>query len=161
MNTPESTNKIEYYGKEASAYSKQQLEGKKVYMFQDTGDKDKYGRLLRYVFIENDSVMYNEKLLLEGYANTMTVPPNVMFSEKFVLLEREARNEHKGLWGEKNNQALTYTSCEQPKIKGNINSNNEKIYHVPEGRYYDATIAEEMFCTEEEAIAAGYRKSKQ
>jgi hypothetical protein len=46
------------------------------------------------------------------------------------------------------------------KIKGNINSNNQKIYHVPGGFFYDKVKAEKMFYTEEEAIAAGYRKSK-
>lgn len=46
-------------------------------------------------------------------------------------------------------------------IKGNISSSGEKIYHVPTGEFYDATVAEETFCTEAEAKAAGYRKSKQ
>ena len=45
-------------------------------------------------------------------------------------------------------------------IKGNINSNGEKIYHVPGGQFYDKTNAEEWFNTEQEAQAAGYRKSK-
>ncbi|NSL50516.1 sunset domain-containing protein [Calidifontibacillus erzurumensis] len=49
--------------------------------------------------------------------------------------------------------------CTNPKIKGNI-SGGEKIYHVPGGAYYEKTEAEEMFCTEAEAIAKGYRKSK-
>ena len=52
------------------------------------------------------------------------------------------------------------TTSHQGKIKGNINSKKEKIYHVPGGAYYDRTIAEEYFDTEEEAQAAGYRKSK-
>lgn len=68
-------------------------------MFKDVEDKDKYGRLLRYVFIEGQTTMYNEVLVSEGYANTMTVPPNVMFSKTFVKLEREAREQKKGLWG--------------------------------------------------------------
>lgn len=50
-------------------------------------------------------------------------------------------------------------SCEKI-IRGNITSSGEKIYHVPGGDYYDATVAEETFCTQAEAIAAGYRKSK-
>ncbi|MFT8316551.1 MAG: thermonuclease family protein [Clostridium sp.] len=45
-------------------------------------------------------------------------------------------------------------------IKGNINSNGEKIYHVPGGQFYDKTNAEQWFNTEQEAQAAGYRKSK-
>lgn len=48
----------------------------------------------------------------------------------------------------------------QGKIKGNINSKGEKIYHVPGGVFYEKTIAEEYFDTEEQAQAAGYRASK-
>lgn len=45
-------------------------------------------------------------------------------------------------------------------IKGNISSSGEKIYHMPGGAYYDKTNAEELFKTEKEAQAAGYRKSQ-
>jgi hypothetical protein len=50
-------------------------------------------------------------------------------------------------------------ACPNPQIKGNINSKGDKVYHVPGGRYYEGTKAEEMFCSEAEAEAAGYRKS--
>jgi micrococcal nuclease len=155
VNTPEVHGNEQYYGHEASDFSKKWLENQTVYLLRDVSDTDKYGRLLRYLFIQNDPVMFNETLLIEGYANTMTVPPNVTFAKKFVLLESEARENNKGLWG----QQVKDQACESPMIKGNINSRNEKIFHVPGGRYYGQTIAEEMFCTEEEAIAAGYRKS--
>jgi hypothetical protein len=52
-------------------------------------------------------------------------------------------------------------SCDDPEIKGNLTTyDGEKIYHVPGGQFYDVTKAEEMFCTEEEAEAAGYRRSE-
>lgn len=177
VNTPEISGQAEYYGREASEFSRRHLYGQKVHMFADTGDKDRYGRLLRYVFIDKEPVMFNETLVAEGYANVMTVPPNVMFADKFVALERAARETQKGLWqaedgAERNGQiassggrndpqtARPSAPCSDPKIKGNINSKKEKIYHLPGSRYYDVTKAEEMFCTEEEAIAAGYRKAK-
>lgn len=50
-------------------------------------------------------------------------------------------------------------SCVIPTIKGNITSKGEKIYHLPEGQYYEVTIAEEMFCSVEEAENQGYRVS--
>ena len=50
-------------------------------------------------------------------------------------------------------------SCEK-LIKGNVSSSGGKIYHVPGGDYYDATVAEEKFCTQADAMAAGFRKSK-
>ncbi|WP_367593501.1 sunset domain-containing protein [Heyndrickxia camelliae] len=55
----------------------------------------------------------------------------------------------------------TQEKCKNPKIKGNLTTyNGEKIYHVPGGQFYDKTNAEEMFCTEDDAIKAGYRKSE-
>lgn len=101
VNTPETVkpnSPVEHYGKEASKFSKAKLSGKTVYLFDDVQDKDKYGRLLRYVFIAGEPVMFNELLVAEGYANTMTVPPNVIYSKMFVKREREARAKQKGLW---------------------------------------------------------------
>ena len=161
VNTPEVHGKTEYYGREASELAKQRLEGQTVYLFSDVSGTDKYGRLLRYVFIEGDPVMFNETLLTEGYANTMTVPPDVTYAEKFVQLERTAREKQKGLWNEQAQAEEAAPSCPEPKIKGNINSRGEKIYHLPGGRYYEQTKAEMMFCTEEEASAAGFRKAQQ
>lgn len=48
----------------------------------------------------------------------------------------------------------------KPTIKGNINGKGEKVYHVPGGMLYEATKAEQMFHTEEDAIKAGFRKSR-
>lgn len=63
----------------------------------------------------------------------------------------------------KTNSSAKTETTEQSKektIKGNINSKGEKIYHMPNGQFYDVTKPEEWFATEEEAQAAGYRKSK-
>ena len=173
VDTPEVHGKTEYYGAEASAYVKSMLERQKVLLFKDVSETDRYGRLLRYVFIYGDPVMFNERLVREGYANTATFPPDVAFAERFAALEREAREQGVGLWGaadaaspvaaepsESANAELPPASCENPQIKGNINSKGERIYHVPGGASYDATKAEMMFCTEEEAAAAGFRKAK-
>jgi len=162
VNTPETVkpnSPVEAYGKEASDYTKKRLTGQTVYMFADVGDKDKYGRLLRYVFIKGDEEMFNETLLREGYGNTMTIAPNVMFAEAFVNVEREARSRGKGLWGKDEGLQTAASSCKNPQIKGNINSKKEKIYHLPGGKSYKQTKAEMMFCTEDEALAAGFRKA--
>jgi micrococcal nuclease len=177
VDTPEVHGRTEHYGKEASAFSGKRLTGNKVYMFKDVSETDRYGRLLRYVFVENETRMFNEILIAEGYGTALTVPPDVMFAEKFVRAEREARKNEAGLWAEAESaesddtaepagsagtagQADAGPGCAEPMIKGNINSRGEKIYHVPGGRYYEQTKAEEMFCTEEEARAAGYRPVK-
>jgi hypothetical protein len=75
----------------------------------------------------------------------------------FLLLTGCTENEK---WGEKT-VATFETGCEDPDIKGNLTTyNGEKIYHMPGGAYYDRTDAEEMFCTEEEAEEAGFRRSE-
>lgn len=174
VNTPEKYGKVEYYGIEASAYSEQQLKGRSVYLFQDVSKTDRYGRLLRFVFLQGETEMYNETLLNEGYANVMTVPPDVAFAKKFAKLERAARDANVGLWGKEGSAdeagkagaggtetpAASAPACAEPTIKGNITSGGkDKIYHVPGGQSYEQTKPEAMFCTEEEAIAAGFRKA--
>lgn len=200
VNTPEITGSAEFYGEEAAAYTKRMLTGKTVWMFKDVSETDRHGRLLRFVFIPGDALMFNERLVREGYANAATYPPDVSLADRFREAEREARSEGAGLWGgdgggkaaganaavadEKagyDDQAAaaaeggessgdeaasgardseSAASCPSPDIKGNINSRGERIYHVPGSRYYDRTIAEVWFCTEEEAEAAGFRAPK-
>ncbi|WP_439644344.1 sunset domain-containing protein [Halalkalibacter akibai] len=60
---------------------------------------------------------------------------------------------------EKQEPSKLANACDDPKIKGNHSSSGDLIYHIPGGQYYEKTNPEEMFCTEEEAKEAGYRKS--
>lgn len=152
VDTPETVKpgvKPQPFGKEASDFTKSLLEGKEVNLEFDVQEKDKYGRLLAYVYLP-DGTFVNAKLIEEGYAKIMTIPPNVKYEEMFKNLQEEARQEKRGLWAD----------ISVGLIKGNINSKGEKIYHVPGGRFYEKTVAEEYFETEDEAIASGYRKSK-
>lgn len=192
INTPESTTRIEPYGKEASDFTKQYLSGKTVFLEKDISETDRYGRLLRYIWLEPPkeitdeeirTKMFNAILVLNGYANAVTYPPDVKYQEYFIKYEQEAREKNLGLWSLQKNitqdstslsnltEAATITDSstvtqklyvdEQGKglIKGNINSKGEKIYHLPGGMYYDQTIPEAWFKAEEEAQAAGFRKS--
>ncbi len=61
--------------------------------------RDKYGRLLGYVYLQNGE-MLNEKIVGAGYANVMTIPPNVKYQERFLGVNREARENKRGLWVE-------------------------------------------------------------
>lgn len=98
VDTPESTKRHEPYGREAAAFTKSRLEGQKVRLEYDVDRKDKYGRTLAYVYLE-DRTFFNALLVAEGYAQIMTVPPNVKYAEKFLDLQRKARAQNKGLWG--------------------------------------------------------------
>lgn len=107
INTPESTTKVEPYGKEAAGFTKSQLLGKKVYLEKDVSETDKYGRLLRYVWLKKPSEltdseirtkMFNAILVIEGYAQAATYPPDVKYAEYFAKYEAEARENNRGLW---------------------------------------------------------------
>lgn len=108
VNTPESTKRHEPYGSEAYAYSRKELTGKKVYLEIDVGERDKYGRLLAYLWLEPPAKiddreirgkMFNARLLLEGYAQLMTIPPNVKYVDYFTEYQVESREANNGLWG--------------------------------------------------------------
>lgn len=155
VNTPEihhPTKGTEYFGQEADEFAKGLLLNKKVTLKYDISQRDKYGRLLAYVYL-SDGTLVNALLVQEGYAEIMTVPPNVKFADLFLKLEREARKKKLGLWA--------VTSEKNIIIKGNINRRGEKIYHLPGGRYFQQTKAERIFRSEEEARNAGFRRSKE
>ncbi|PTX63187.1 micrococcal nuclease [Melghirimyces profundicolus] len=165
VNTPETNHpKIgaEVYGKEASRFTTKHLAGKDVRLETDVEERDQYGRLLAYVWLGDE--LFNAMLLEEGMAQVMTVPPNVRYQEKFLRLQREAREKEKGLWGKDvsaRNRAETSREGDcTGKIKGNINRDGEKIFHTRESPQYESTKPERWFCTEEEAKKAGFRPPK-
>jgi micrococcal nuclease len=98
----------------------------------------------------------------------------VKHADLFASLQSQAREAGRGLWSACTTPAAPPTTegaCDfsdsmTAAIKGNISiSTGEKIYHVPGGEYYHQTVIDEAkgerwFCTETEAVAAGWRKSK-
>lgn len=103
VNTPEARNtgrtQIEYFRKEASAYVKELLTGKKVRLEFDVQRYDRYKRTLAYIFLE-DGTFLNAHLVKEGYATVATYPPNVKYVDLFTKLQREARKNNRGLWAQ-------------------------------------------------------------
>ncbi|WP_052329946.1 stalk domain-containing protein [Thermicanus aegyptius] len=101
VDTPETVHPtigVEEYGKEASDYTKSKLNGQMVLIAKDIEERDKYGRLLGYVFLANGT-FFNGDLVSNGYANVSTFPPNVKWVKLFTFLESEARKANRGLWG--------------------------------------------------------------
>lgn len=88
----------EPYGVEAKDFTRRLLQGKQVRLELDVREKDGHGRILAYAYL-SDGTLVNAKLIQEGYARVMTVPPNVRFADLFLQLEREARADRRGLWG--------------------------------------------------------------
>ena len=114
-NTP-----VQPYGTEASSYTKAQLTGKTVWLEKDVQERDKYGRLLTYVWTEQPtqisdseirSKMFNARLMLDGYARLDTIPPDVKCADYFTQYQTEAREANKGLWG----LSVTPTAPTTPK----------------------------------------------
>ena len=96
------------YFQEASQKNSELVLNKQVKLEKDVSETDRYGRLLRYVYIDN--IFVNELLVREGYANASSYPPDVKYQEVFTLAEQEARTHAKGLWGSVCNQPTTETS---------------------------------------------------
>lgn len=103
VDTPESVSpnkkKNNSYGKKASNYTKERLEGKTVYLEFDVQQTDKYGRLLAYVYLE-DGTMYNKELLEKGYAQIATYPPNVKYVDEFTQIQKQTEENKVGFWAE-------------------------------------------------------------
>ena len=89
---------IEPFGKEAAEANRKLVDGKTVRLEFDVQQLDKFGRTLAYVYLE-DGTCVNACLVEHGYAQVMTVRPNVKHQELFLKLQREAREERRGLWG--------------------------------------------------------------
>ncbi|MEH7011500.1 thermonuclease family protein [Neobacillus niacini] len=176
VDTPETVHPdkpVQPFGPEASAFAKETLTpGKQVEIEIDVSERDKYGRLLCYLYA--DGKMFNELLLEKGLARVAYVyAPNTRYVDQFYNLQKQAQTNEIGIWSIENyatDQGFKDETAENPStgssssgkctIKGNISSRGDKIYHMPGQQYYDVTKPEEMFCSEEEAQNAGYRKSK-
>ena len=89
---------VQFYGKEAANFTKKMLLEHEVGLEYDVQQKDKYGRILAYVYLE-DGRMFNALLVQEGYAQVWTYPPSVKYQKLFAELQKEARESIKGLWG--------------------------------------------------------------
>ncbi len=103
VNTPESVDPrqpVQCFGKEASAYAKDLLQNKRVFLAEDpqADDRDKYGRLLRAVVLEDGTDM-SATLIQQGYAHAyLSFPLNARRKAQLRLLEEEAKTEERGLW---------------------------------------------------------------
>jgi len=88
---------IGYFGKESKEFLMGLLRDNKVRLEYDISRKDRYGRTLAYVYLK-DSTFINAEMVKHGYAMVMTVPPNVKYADLFLKLQKEARENNRGLW---------------------------------------------------------------
>jgi micrococcal nuclease len=86
----------EPFSRAATEANRQLVEGKAVRLEHDVQTHDRHGRTLAYVYV--DDRMVNEALLEAGYAQVMTIPPNVRYAERFRAAAKAARSARRGLW---------------------------------------------------------------
>lgn len=131
VDTPETVSPskpIECYGPEASNKTKTTLEGKRIKLIADDsqGDKDKYDRLLRYIFLE-DGTNFNELLISEGYAHEYTYSKAYKYQSEFKSAEQNAIQSKKGLWAD--------NAC----LVNNNNTQEENTNIIPEQGIYNCS----------------------
>jgi micrococcal nuclease len=101
VDTPESVKPgtpVQCFAKAASRANARMVAGQRVRLRYDAERRDRYGRLLAYVYRERDGLFVNAELVRRGYAVTLTIPPNVAHAEDFRRLARAARAGGLGLW---------------------------------------------------------------
>lgn len=158
IDAPEQTT-AECFARESTAKNRELVIDKVIELEKDVSETDRYGRLLRSIFL--DDIFINQYLVQEGFAKASSYPPDIKYQQLITDAQTQAQSQNKGLW----------SGCqgESPRgdclIKGNISSSGEKIYHLPGQKYYEKTIIDESrgerwFCSEEDAQATGWRKSK-
>ncbi len=103
VDTPETKDPrrpVQCFGREAAAFLAEVLPaGAQVRLIGDVEPRDTFGRTLAYVFRRSDGLFINAELLRRGYAQVLTIPPNVAYAQTFRSLGSEARRGGVGLWG--------------------------------------------------------------
>jgi len=157
IDTPESVHADESRnteeGKIASDFTKELLKDAYVALEFDVEERDQYGRLLAYAYIDGE--MVNKILLEKGYAQVATYPPNVKYVDVFTDLQRVARDNGVGLWGESKSDPASSKDTSGLVLIGSVNSDK---YHI-KGYTHDGQIAEHnivVFDSKDHAAASGY-----
>ena len=101
VDTPETkhpTKGVQCFGQKASEFNASLVAGERVRLVRDVEERDRYGRLLAYVYRVRDGLFVNAELARLGYAQPLSIPPDVRFADRFAALAREAREQGRGLW---------------------------------------------------------------
>ena len=101
IDTPESVKPgtpVECYAHRAASENARLVARRRVRLVLDVEPRDRFGRLLAYVYRSDDGRFVNAALVRGGFARTLTIPPNVRFAARFRALAAQARQEHRGLW---------------------------------------------------------------
>ncbi|MCX7831976.1 MAG: thermonuclease family protein [Actinobacteria bacterium] len=147
------------YFNEAKQKTAELVLGKKVRMEKDVSERDRYGRLLRYVYVGN--IFVNAELVKQGYAMAYTYPPDVKYSELFVRLQQEARSAGRGLWqttSDSGNSKVQNTGSSEVYVA----SKNSDVFHYPDCNWAKRISPNNLikFNSREAALNSGRRPCK-
>ena len=177
IDTPETVHPskpVECYGKEASNKNLELVLNKRVKLEKDVSETDKYGRLLRYVYIGD--IFVNDYLVREGFAKASTYPPDVKHNEKFLQSQKFAIDNDKGLWSSacevssstpstQNSDSKSFTSSESENSVTEssdeiVKKSSTGICHAPGTSYYSRTKNFTPYNSIEECLDSGGRLPK-
>lgn len=138
VDTPETKHPqkaVEYFGQEASAFTKREIEDQKVYLMFDQsnayiGHRDKYDRLLAYVYRASDNFFLNAEIIKQGYGFAYTWFP-FKYLDEFRKYEREAREKELGLWKANMSYSSAPAAYSQSQEIVYVGSRNSDKYHYP------------------------------
>ena len=101
IDTPETKDPrkpVQCFGQKASDFNERLVGDELVRLVRDVEERDRYGRLLAYVYRVRDDLLVNAELARLGYAQPLTIAPNVRLADRFAALARAARDDGRGLW---------------------------------------------------------------
>jgi micrococcal nuclease len=101
VDTPETKHPwkgVQCYGQRASDFNAQLVSDELVRLVRDIERRDRYGRLLAYVYRVRDGLFVNAELARLGYAQPLSIAPDVRYADRFADLARQAREQGRGLW---------------------------------------------------------------
>ncbi|MGN0655030.1 MAG: thermonuclease family protein [Oscillospiraceae bacterium] len=148
----------EYYAKESLEYAKNVLDGKVVNIEFDEKLTDEDFNILAYVWYNDGKTLFNDEMLLSGYAKANLDEENTKFNEEFEKVETEAKEGKKGVWGYKAPVYTTKTTTAAPIAKAPYVSRNLKVFHKNTCPLaYDEKYGKSLYSfeTREEAIRYG------
>jgi len=147
----------ECFRDESTRMNKELVLNKKVKLKFDKDSMDNYGRILAYVYV--DTKMVNQELLERGAGKYFFDKQTTRFEAELVAAAQQGYESKQGLWGECGDE----TGC---VVKGNLDKLDKRWYHLPEMRHYNQVVVnldkgDRWFCSQEEAVKAGFSKARQ
>lgn len=120
------------YAEDARDFNKMLVEHKSVRLEYDVQKKDRYSRILAYVYV--DDKMINLEMVKQGFAMIYTYPPNVRYTQRFVEAQKEAMDNKKGLWA----------GLEENKISASQAKNNIGMLRMIESEVIGTHLTEKL-----------------